>query len=1149
MSKRIERNEIAEQGVLDNLLEPLKKLITSLDEADKKLKDFASSVKNSVKSADDAKGMRELEEATNKTNKAFQQKLEIDKQREKLTKDIEKAEAKLVLMQSEEYKQLQQLKKEQRDQNQQLKDGTDAYKKLAKEVRDYKNESKRLGAELLNLEKSGQKNTKAYKDLENQYKKVTIQAQKGDAQLKKLDKTVGDNFRNVGNYEKATRGLSKALGALGIAFGFSQVVRNVTGIVANFDQAVTDLGAISGKTAEELKPLKEQARQLGATTQFSATEVTNLQIELAKLGFTTQEIMDSTGGIANFAAATGADIPRAAALAGSALRAFNMEATEIDRVVSTLGVATTKTALDFSMLETGLSTVAPVASAFGFSIEDTTALLGQLANAGFDASSSATATRNILLNLADANGALAKELGRPIKSADDLAAGLAELQAKGIDLASALELTDKRSVAAFSTFLTGADSLVTLRDSITDVNSELTDMAEKRMKSVNGALKLLGSAWEGFILNINESIGASDGFATVITFVAENLTKILGTLTRVGAYFLIYSTRLGKVTVQQALFNGGLKNMITAIPKMIRGLKTASISFKSLGTAIKSIPFVAVIGFATELYFWLKSNKDETDNLTEAEKKRNKTIEEQKSLQEDMNNQLSAATSRFVSLIEQLKQTNKNSREREILIKRINDQYGTTLQNLKDEKDFTEQLNKAVDTYIKSKKQQILIQQNETQIGKLIKEQIELEEYLLKAKESVGNAAEIGGKFLIKRQKALLQTGKITQEQYDATIASIKENVKQEKESLVIQGLKEMGYTTQINRLKEIDKLLKSLAGENLELDEPTPTPTPPTPTPPTPPTPPAPTEETIELLEAERDLMMEYSIWLDAINELKRKEDLLKIDTDDLSFVPFEEAPTLELNEEDEKRIIQSYEQLFNDIKALAVDAYTNMADNAIDALKQQEEASAQMYDALANMAAQGNITAQQSLAEQIKAQEDAQKAQMEIEKKKQKIQLISQGLGVFGSLLDSGQKPTEALANTAVSMSALVGLINSLPSFDVGTENTGKNGKGVDGKGGFISILHPNERVMTAEQNAMTAGLSNPMLADVAYQFKTGQLVPAGQSNNSAVVNRLDSLYNLIEKQPQMITGLEQTLGGMMKLIVTEKKGHHKNTNTYKS
>ena len=1221
MSKRIERNEIAEEGVLNNLLEPLKKLITSLDEADKKLKGFASSVKDSVKSADDAKGMRELEDATNKTNKAFEQKLKLDKERARLSAElvkIEQQEAKLKeqndraeIKREQELERLKQQKiktakaeqqererlaKAQEKNKKKLEDENNAYKKLAKEVRDYKNESKRLGAELLNLEKSGQKNTKAYKDLENQYRKVTVQAQKGDAQLKKLDKTVGDNFRNVGNYEKATRGLSKALGALGIAFGFSQVVRNVTGIVANFDQAVTDLGAISGKTAEELKPLKEQARQLGATTQFSATEVTNLQIELAKLGFTTQEIMDSTGGIANFAAATGADIPRAAALAGSALRAFNMEATEIDRVVSTLGVATTKTALDFSMLETGLSTVAPVASAFGFSIEDTTALLGQLANAGFDASSSATATRNILLNLADANGALAQELGRPIKSADDLAAGLAELEAKGVDLATSLELTDKRSVAMFQTFLANNSTLVELRDSITDVNDELKSMADKRMESVNGALKLLGSAFEDVVLNIDDATGASQGFTKVITFVAENLTKILGSLTRVGAYFLIYSTRLGKVTVQQALFDGGLKNMITSIPKMVRGLKTASISFRGLGTAMKSIPFVAIIGFATELYFWLKSNKDETDNLTDAEKKRNATIDEQKRLQEDMNNQLSAATSRFVSLIEQLKQTNKNSKEREILIKRINDQYGTTLQNLKDEKDFTEQLNKAVDVYIKSKKQQILIQQNETAIGKLLKEQIELEEYLLKAKESVGNAAEIGGKFLIKRQKALLSTGKITQEQYDATIASIKENIKQEKEGLVIQGLKEMGYATQISRLKEIDRLLKSLAGENLELDEtpPTPpTPTPPTPlTPLTPPTPPTPTDPFEKYLKADLSMLDEempdvqkvlderlarleeslkkqskirtkYNIEniqkeeefneAEKQNQIRLLDELIQVRKDygkETIDLEIERANLLKsqitTNNNDTK---QSYEQLFNDIKALAVDAYTNMADNAIDALKQQEEASAQMYDALANMAAQGNITAQQSLAEQIKAQEDAQKAQMEIEKKKQKIQLISQGLGVFGSLLDSGQKPTEALANTAVSMSALVGLINSLPSFDVGTENTGKNGKGVDGKGGFISILHPNERVMTAEQNAMTAGLSNPMLADVAYQFKTGQLVPAGQSNSFAVINELVQLRKTVEKQPQMITGLEQTLGGMMKLIVTEKKGHHKNTNTYKS
>ena len=224
-------------------------------------------------------------------------------------------------------------------------------------------------------------------------------------------------------------------------------------------------------------------------------------------------------------------------------------------------------------------------------------------------------------------------------------------------------------------------------------------------------------------------------------------------------------------------------------------------------------------------------------------------------------------------------------------------------------------------------------------------------------------------------------------------------------------------------------------------------------------------------------------------------------------------------------------------------------MADRSIEALKKQEEASAQMYDALAQMAATGNITAQQSLAEQVKAQEEAQKAQMKIEQKKQKMQLISQGLSTFGGFIDAGDNPQVALGKTAVSMASLIGLINSLPSFLVGTEDTGKNGKGVDGKGGFVSILHPNERVMTAEQNAMTKGLSNPMLADVAWQYKIGNLVPKSHDGSFAVVSELVALRRAVEQQPKMITGLEQTLTGMVKLVVSEQKGNHRNTNIYKS
>ena len=159
-----------------------------------------------------------------------------------------------------------------------------------------------------------------------------------------------------------------------------------------------------------------------------------------------------------------------------------------------------KTGLDFTFLESAMSTIAPVAKTFGFSIEETTALLGTLANSGFDASSAATATRNILLNLADSNGKLAQSLGRPIRNLNDLAPALKELKDKGVDLNQTLQLTDKRSVAAFNTFIEGSDTLITLKDSITDVNDELQNMVDEKLNNVDGSAKMLASAWEGLML-------------------------------------------------------------------------------------------------------------------------------------------------------------------------------------------------------------------------------------------------------------------------------------------------------------------------------------------------------------------------------------------------------------------------------------------------------------------------------------------------------------------------------------------------------------------------------------------------------------------------------------------------------------------------
>lgn len=337
------------------------------------------------------------------------------------------------------------------------------------------------------------------------------------------------NYRsNVGNYaggiQKAVLKISAAWIAVKGAFN---AVKNSIAKIRDFEQANANLGTIVGANAEELQRLTDSALELGRTTEYTASQVTQLQTELAKLGFGTESIEAMQKPVLQFATAVGASLPDAAALAGATLRSFGLDVGDTEDVLSTLAAATNRSALSFSYLKTAMSIVSPVANTFGFSVRDTAALLGTLSDAGFDASSAATATRNILLNLADANGKLARSLGAPVRTLPELTAGLQRLRERGIDLAETLELTDKRSVAAFNTFLNGADSLQRLRKGLEDVDGELERIATERLNTVEGSIKLMESAWEGFVLSFYESKGAIKSVIDLITSGIEGINNLL----------------------------------------------------------------------------------------------------------------------------------------------------------------------------------------------------------------------------------------------------------------------------------------------------------------------------------------------------------------------------------------------------------------------------------------------------------------------------------------------------------------------------------------------------------------------------------------------------------------------------------------------
>lgn len=541
-----------------------------------------------------------------------------------------------------------------------------------KSAAELKSGLKSLRAELSRISKS--LNPEDWRKTEAEIKRYE-QALK---EAEKPTKSLWERFRELPSITQVVQGAFLAVGTI-ITSQVVSSLKKLPEIIMDFESANSKLAAVLGTSIDGISRLTEQAKYLGRTTTATASQVTGLQTELAKLGFSQDVIEKLTPATLKFAKAVDTDLSSAAAFAGAAMRMFNKDADEAESVMATFAVATSRSALDFNKLQASLSTIGPVANAFGFSVEETTALLGQLSNAGFDASSAATATRNILLNLADSNGALAQALGGPVSNLDELVAGLKKLNSEGIDLGKALELTDKRSVSAFSTFLNGADNLLALRDSITGCTRDFNAMTQTMTDNAAGAWAGFQSAVEGLVLKFFDFSGALktlyewatefinwigsfvDGFAGlrgVISLTAQTAGVLVAAVGQLVRWFtdLFTQTRIGRGAINGIVagllaykvatlacstavkdFVKGLVAKTVALASSAKGLSLATIKQWALNAAMKANPIIIVITLlatVTAAIIGYNSSVDDatekTDAWSEANREASKQYGEQK---------------------------------------------------------------------------------------------------------------------------------------------------------------------------------------------------------------------------------------------------------------------------------------------------------------------------------------------------------------------------------------------------------------------------------------------------------------------------------------------------------------------------------------
>ena len=365
---------------------------------------------------------------------------------------------------------------------------------------------------------------KAKADIARWNSQISAAKRKADA----LRSSMGQLNSNTGKVKRAFRGLPSAIRSVAaqfIAIGLAiRGIRNTVKVVVDFDKAVTDLAAVMGRGRDEMGRLSESAKDLGSTTAKTATEVAMLQKELAKLGFTETEILNSTKAIIDLSVATGTDLARATEVAGTTLRAFRLSSYEMINVVDTMTKSFSSSALDMEKFAESMKHVAPIAASTNVDLETTTALLGQLANVGISGSIAGTQMRRVLLEMGTEGSKMTKALGFTVKTSEDLMRAFTSLRSAGLDLADAEDLVGKRAMASLLALTELSGESLRLQRNLENAKDTAAEMAETQLTSLSGKTTLLKSAWQGFVLSIDEGTGVmSTAFGSVI----ENLTEML----------------------------------------------------------------------------------------------------------------------------------------------------------------------------------------------------------------------------------------------------------------------------------------------------------------------------------------------------------------------------------------------------------------------------------------------------------------------------------------------------------------------------------------------------------------------------------------------------------------------------------------------
>ena len=517
-----------------------------------------------------------------------------------------------------------------------------------------------------------------------------------------------------------------------------------------FSSSMSEVAAISGATAEELNRMEEAARLYGSTTKFSATEAADALKYMALAGWSAQQSIDGLSAVLDLAAASNMDLGRASDIVTDYITAFGLEVEDAAHFVDIMTYAQNNSNTTTEMLGEAYKNCAATAASMGFTVEEVTAALMTMANAGVKGGEAGTTLNTLMTRLATNAKNCADELGElgvEIYDSQGNMNSLSDILNKMIGAWADLTEKQKNNLSkviagtnqysGFQTVMQGlSDKAVKAGMSFNDYSKALEDCdgtaknaAKTMSNNLTGDLKALDSALDELKLKIYD--GAENPLRSLVQTITKqgvpalealinNLDKIIPVVLAGAAAMVSYKAALAVESIIKGVQQGlaALTVARTAETAAVKAETTATAELNTVQAANPIGLLVATLGMLTVgiiEYAAFASNaaeetskwKTATEEARESAEKLTEGIDDLKKSRDEQITSAEGEAALLRTLQEEYNEltsiTNRNAEQNERLeyiASRLAEKLNITTNNLKDQSGAYHDLNRQIEEHI-----------------------------------------------------------------------------------------------------------------------------------------------------------------------------------------------------------------------------------------------------------------------------------------------------------------------------------------------------------------------------------------------------------------------------------------------------------------